>query len=468
MAETRKHGYEGISDLPKGFEMTELGSIPEEWGIKRLEEAVAEIMSGDWGKGENASGLVACLVLRGTDFADAEKCNLSKVPIRYVKLSTVQKRHLKAGDLLVELSGGSKDQPTGRILLISDELLKKSKLPILYSNFTKRIRLTSDYVPEYYAFFWRHLYNLGATRIYEKRTTGIRNFKLNDFLRNESIPLPPLSEQRAIAHVLRTVQRAKEATERVIQATQELKKSLMRYLFTYGPVPMEEAERVPLKETEIGLVPEHWEVVRLREVAEYMKAGGTPKTSEASFWSGKIPFVKVEDVAKPGIYLIGTTSYITEQGLKNSNTWLVPKNSILLSMYGTAGEVKITGREVAISQNVLGIIPNENVFLVEFAYYALLWARNYTLHLITDVTIFKHFTLAKAKQLVLPLPPLHEQRAIARVLRTVDKKLQAEEARKQALEELFKTLLHNLMTGKIRVKDVVLPNVGEGKGDVTH
>jgi type I restriction enzyme S subunit len=222
------------------------------------------------------------------------------------------------------------------------------------------------------------------------------------------------------------------------------------------------------KMTELGPLPEEWEVVRLREVAEYMKAGGTPKTSEASFWSGKIPFVKVEDVAKPGIYLIGTTSYITEQGLKNSNTWLVPKNSILLSMYGTAGEVKITGREVAISQNVLGIIPNENVFLVEFAYYALLWARNYTLHLITDVTIFKHFTLAKAKQLVLPLPPLHEQRAIARVLRTVDKKLQAEEARKQALEELFKTLLHNLMTGEIRVKDVVLPNVGEGKGDITN
>ena len=63
------------------------------------------------------------------------------------------------------------------------------------------------------------------------------------------------------------------------------------------------------------------------EVAEYMKAGGTPKTSEASFWSGKIPFVKVEAMAKPGIYLIGTTSYITLEGLKNSNTWLVPKNS---------------------------------------------------------------------------------------------------------------------------------------------
>ena len=198
----------------------------------------------------------------------------------------------------MDLSGGSKDQPTGRILLISDELLKKSKLPILYSNFTKRIRLTSDYVPEYYAFFWRHLYNLGATRIYEKRTTGIRNFKLNDFLRNESIPLPPLSEQRAIAHVLRTVQRAKEATERVIQATRELKKSLMRYLFTYGPVSVEEAESVPLKETEIGLVPEEWKVVKLGEIGEVTAGGSAPQ--ERYYFNGRHPFVRVQHLDEDG------------------------------------------------------------------------------------------------------------------------------------------------------------------------
>lgn len=80
----------------------------------------------------------------------------------------------------------------------------------------------------------------------------------------------------------------------------------------------------------------------------------------------------------------------------------------------------------------------------------------------TTKTSQPKLALARIKQIPVPLPPLPEQHQIARILAAVDKKLQAEEARKQALDSLFKTLLHHLMTGKIRVKHLATPEIKEG------
>ena len=102
-----------------------------------------------------------------------------------------------------------------------------------------------------------------------------RHFRL---LKDRSVVTPPLPEQQAIASVLRTVQRAKEACEHVLAATHQLKQSLLQHLFTFGHVPFPQADQLALKETDAGRVPEHWRRVRVAELGRVV-TGKTPSTA---------------------------------------------------------------------------------------------------------------------------------------------------------------------------------------------
>ena len=266
-----------------------------------------------------------------------------------------------------------------------------------------------------------------------------------------SIPLPPLEEQKAIAGILSTVQSAFEKTEKVINALKNLKKSMMKHLFTYGPVAEEEAEKVELKETEIGLIPKHWEVVRVGEVVEKMKAGGTPRRSEKRFWGGSIPFIMIEDLTKSNLYIKDAREYITEEGLEKSNAWIVPPNSLLLSMYATIGETAINLIPVATNQAILGIIPKKHRLNVEFGAYLLKFHAKRLLFQNIQTTQ-RNINKGIVENFLIPLPPLEEQQKIAQILQSIDQRIEKEEKYKNALENLFKSLLHNLMTGKIRVR----------------
>jgi len=311
-----------------------------------------------------------------------------------------------------------------------------------------------------------YFYLLTQFEILNSQTTGSTIPHVNKTLFfNLPIPLPHLPEQRAIAHVLRTVQRAKEATGRVIQATRELKKSLMRYLFTYGPVPIEEADRVSLKETEIGLLPEHWEVVRLGEVADIKGGKRLPKGHKLSDRPTPYPYIRVVDF-KDGSVDKTNLKYLTPQDYENIKQYTISSRDVYISIAGTIGLVGIVPPELDganLTENAAKIVLRDQAkvdphFLV---YFLASEIGQEQILIRTTKTSQPKLALARIRQIPIPYPSAGEQQEIARILKVVDKKLQAEEARKQGLEELFKTLLHNLMTGKIRVKDLNLYNTEE-------
>jgi type I restriction enzyme S subunit len=253
--------------------------------------------------------------------------------------------------------------------------------------------------------------------------------------------------------VLRAVQRAKEVTEGVIAALKELKKSLMQHLFTYGPVPVTERERVPLQETEIGPIPAHWRVVRLGEVGKVVRGASPRPKGDPRYFGGTIPRLMVEDVTRDYKYVIPRIDFLTVEGAKLSR--FLPKGTVVIQVSGNPGTPAILGVDACIHDGFAAIQELDiNKIAAEFLFYWLDQTKQRHKRLAFGA-VFQNLQTYAIRDFVIPLPSLDEQREIARILQAVDAKIAAEQARRAALEELFKTLLHALMSGRIRVPHIV-------------
>lgn len=280
-------------------------------------------------------------------------------------------------------------------------------------------------------------------------------------LRALPIPLPPLHEQRKIAKILSNIQGAIEQQDNVIAAARELRKSLMRHLFTYGPVPVAEAERVPLRETEIGRVPEHWDVVRLGQVVQPERGmkrgpwGGSIKKEIFVPYGYKVYEQKnvIANDFRIGSYFIDEDKFIELIDFE------VQAGDVLITAAGTIGKLAIVPENAhrgIINQALIRIRLNENVIFKRYFKYAFsLLVDHRVLDGISHGATLRNLSSVKVLgNIPTPLPPLPEQREIATILSTVDGKIEAEEQRKAVLRVLFKTMLYKLMTGHIRVKDI--------------
>ena len=124
----------------------------------------------------------------------------------------------------------------------------------------------------------------------------------------QRVPLPSLVEQRRIAQVLSTIQRAIENQEVVITAARELKRSLMHRLFTYGPY----AEELPTKETQLGVIPSSWNLAHLGDVATHVNSGATPRGGRKVYQKSGIPFIRSQNVLMNRLSM-GDVTYISEE-----------------------------------------------------------------------------------------------------------------------------------------------------------
>lgn len=378
------------------------------------------------------------------------------VPMEAIPIGTVyfDQYVLKSQD---ELTSGTYFEPGDVLLAKITPSFENGKQGIIENLPTPFGIATTEVIPlqgipgvsdKLFLFYYLLRHNIRAELAGKMEGTTGRQRLNKSALENLEIPLPPLPEQRAIAHALRTVQTAREARRRQAALERERKAALMQRLFTEG------TRGEPTKTTEIGEVPVSWEVVRLGNYCEFLQYG-TSKYCDND--SSGIPVLRIPNV-------IG--GQVDTEALKYIR--LPPKEAASLRLergdilfVRTNGNKEYAGR-CAVFQNEL-----DDALFASYLIRARLDKRYLPefVQLYTETAPGKSFLSGRAsnaadgkynintqtiKSVMLPLTSIDEQRAIAEALRACDEKIAALEREAAAHDELFRALLEQLMTGRLR------------------
>jgi type I restriction enzyme S subunit len=346
---------------------------------------------------------------------------------------------LQPGDLLV-CEGGD----IGRTAIWNGELED-----CFFQNHLHRLRKRVDDIEPSFVMYWMQ----AAIKLWNRyeghgNSTTIPNLSRSRLLEFE-FAKPPLPEQRAIARVLSKLQEAVEVQDRIIATLKELKAATLAKLFREG------LRGEPLKQTEIGEIPESWEVVRLSQVADFA-SGGTPSKANAHWWSGSIPWASPKDMKVS--WLTDTQDHISEEAAKRGSR-IVPAGSIFIVVRGM-----ILARDVPVAMTVIPMAFNQDMRAIlpkksadpGFLLYAIASRKS---SLTEEISNSSHGTrrmsASAVESLKVPFPEdVEEQKTVGRALRSLEERELAAVATRSTLEKAFSSMLHLLMTGEVRIKDV--------------
>ena len=272
--------------------------------------------------------------------------------------------------------------------------------------------------------------------------------------------VPPLAEQRKIAEVLRLVQRAMEQQEQLIALTTELKKALLHQFFTQG------LRGEPQKQTEIGPVPESWDVVELGDVISESPKNGLYKHNTA-YGSGTL-ILRINDFSNDGDEVF-TASHRVAIDAGETQLYALREGDIVTNRVNSLSHLGKTA--------LIGKLEEPMVFesnMMRFRVAKSLAIPSYVLRLLNSPVCKKQF-LGTAKRAVgqasinqgnlravkLPLPSVSVQRELVTILDTVIRKIDIHQRKCAALTAMFRTMLHELVTAELRVHDLDLPRLLE-------
>ena len=255
---------------------------------------------------------------------------------------------------------------------------------------------------------------------------------------------PPLPEQKKIAQILSTWDKAITTTEQLLANSQQQKKALMQQLLT-GPHP----SKPRLLDKNGVRFSGEWKITTLSQMGKVV-SGGTPDTNTKEYWDGDILWLTPTDVtALKSRFVRTTTRTISEAGVKNSSATILPAGSLMVCTRATIGALSISSGPICTNQGFKNIIPTK-AFDVNFIYYLLAYNSKALLRKASGST-FLELSKKDFEKMEFPCPLMEEQQKIAAVLSAADQEISALQQKLDALKQEKKALMQQLLTGKRRV-----------------
>ncbi|MDA8118287.1 MAG: restriction endonuclease subunit S [Actinomycetota bacterium] len=319
-------------------------------------------------------------------------------------------------------------------------------------------RVDQDYL--YWLFlspsFNRELYlSASGTKILHTAPTRIEAVRVS---------LPCLGEQRAIAHILGTLDDKIELNRRVSQTLEAMARALFKSWFVdFDPVrakaegrdpglPRHLADLIPssFEDSQLGPIPAGWGTGSILERATLL-SGGTPKTDRASYWGGDIPWVSAKDVSQCGeVFLTGAERTITTLGVEESATQVMPPlSTVVVARGATTGRMALLGREMAMNQTCYALVSTTGT---PFALHCQLRQGIHELVHAGHGSVFNTITTStfNSGRFVLPPGSLHAE--LERLVSPLFGRILAASEEARALASVRDTLLPRLISGEVRVE----------------
>ena len=261
-----------------------------------IDELIDFSIGGGWGTESPEPEHTLVSVIRGTDIPRVAAGELSSVPQRFESNRKLKSRLLEAGDVILEVAGGSaaRGQFTGRTLLVTDEIIEQLG-PTICASFCKRLVLRHDLVePKFFFYFMQDFYKSGRVADYDSQSTGISNFRFAEFLSNETVELPSRPEQTAVSGFLGLLDQRIRLNDQITRTLESIAQALFRSWFVdFDPVRAKMAGEKPagmddataalfpdsMEDSELGYIPVGWEVRTVGKVLYRHPTKGLPKST---------------------------------------------------------------------------------------------------------------------------------------------------------------------------------------------